>query len=204
MIKKKCIICKKEFSIWPYKKNVAKFCSRECYWKSLNGNKGYWFGKCRSKSIIKICSTCKKRFKVIHSRKNTAKYCSLKCYYKNITSWLKGTKGIMKVNSGSFKKGQTSGCKNVRWKGGKRIGNKYISILSPNHPFTTKLGYLLEHRLVAEKEFRRYLTKEEIIHHINEIKTDNRPKNLYLFASISKHLKYHNLKNKPKLISNLL
>jgi len=45
--------------------------------------------------------------------------------------------------------------------------------------------------LVAEKYLDRLLTKNEVIHHINEIKGDNKPKNLYLFSSESEHQCYH-------------
>ncbi|MBU1880828.1 HNH endonuclease, partial [bacterium] len=35
-------------------------------------------------------------------------------------------------------------------------------------------------RLIAEKILNRYLLKTEVIHHINKIRNDNRPENLYL------------------------
>ena len=90
------------------------------------------------------------------------------------------------------------------WKGGinKSISG-YVFIYQPNHPFTTKRGYVRRQRLVAERILKRYLSSEEIIHHINGIKNDDRPENLYLFPSQSKHCSYHQLKNKPKLISNI-
>lgn len=37
-IKKKCITCKKDFEVFPYRRN-DKFCSRQCCWKSLKGDK---------------------------------------------------------------------------------------------------------------------------------------------------------------------
>lgn len=55
--------------------------------------------------ITKTCETCGKEFKVILCRKNTAKFCSHKC---RRTTWNKGTKGLCKPNSGSFKKGNKS------------------------------------------------------------------------------------------------
>ena len=44
MIKKKCLICKSVFYTKPCLKNKSKYCSYQCYWKSLKGkvswNKG--------------------------------------------------------------------------------------------------------------------------------------------------------------------
>lgn len=64
-----------------------------------------------------------------------------------------------------------------------------------------------EHVLVAEKEIGRPVKGNEVVHHINEVKADNRPENLYLFENISKHTRYHNLiasgKTTPILNSNL-
>jgi hypothetical protein len=76
---------------------------------------------------------------------------------------------------------------NGRYKGGitTQEGYKYIS--SPKHPFATKSGYVAEHRLVMEKHLGRYLTRSEVIHHINEIKDDNRLKNLLLFKNCGEH-----------------
>lgn len=87
-----------------------------------------------------------------------------------------------------------------RWKGGKRITDQgYIEIKSPNHPFKNKQGYVPEHRLVVEKYLGRYLTKSEIIHHINENPADNRIKNLYLFSKRWKHGVYHRFLNAGKI-----
>ena len=59
-------------------------------------------------------------------------------------------------------------------------------------------------RHIAEKCLKRKLKKKEVVHHINEDKSDDRPVNLYIFRNQSKHMSYHNLKIKPILISNII
>ena len=39
-------------------------------------------------------------------------------------------------------------------------------------------GYIYEHRYVLEQKIGRYLESDEIAHHLNENKNDNRPENL--------------------------
>lgn len=67
----------------------------------------------------------------------------------------------------------------------------YMWVTAKDHPYVTKRGTIREHRLVMEKKVGRYLKPGESVHHINEIKHDNRPENLMLFSSESDHQKYH-------------
>lgn len=65
-------------------------------------------------------------------------------------------------------------------KGGRVINNHgYIEVIEPQHPRAKgKTGYVLEHILVWERVNNRPLPKGWVIHHLNGIKTDNRPCNL--------------------------
>lgn len=56
--------------------------------------------------------------------------------------------------------------------------NGYVQIKVPEHPRAFSGGWYYEHRLVAEKLLGRLLKTYESVHHINEIKTDNRDVNL--------------------------
>lgn len=77
------------------------------------------------------------------------------------------------------------------WKGGRRENhNGYISIRMPEHPRAIN-GYVFEHILIMESILSRYLTKEEVIHHIDENKKNNNPENLMLFRNDNDHKQYH-------------
>jgi hypothetical protein len=64
------------------------------------------------------------------------------------------------------------------WQGGRMWKNGYVYILCPDHVRATRDGYVLEHRLVMERELGRLLLPTEVVHHINGVKDDNRPENL--------------------------
>jgi hypothetical protein len=82
-----------------------------------------------------------------------------------------------------------TGENNANWKGGKYYNpvTSYCFTRRPDHPFQNN-GYVTTHRLIYEEYLSR-ITGEEIfipsefdIHHINEIKTDNRLENLELLT----------------------
>ena len=66
----------------------------------------------------------------------------------------------------------------------------YKKVYVPEHPNATKDGYVMEHTLVVEESIGRYLREDEVVHHINKIRNDNRIENLKLMTT-SEHCSFH-------------
>lgn len=66
----------------------------------------------------------------------------------------------------------------------------YRMVYKPDHPNADCVGYVREHRLVMEGIIGRTLNPDEDVHHINGIRTDNRPENLMLLTK-SEHMSLH-------------
>ena len=97
--------------------------------------------------------------------------------------------GIKKLDPVSAKTVFGSAENSGNWKGGRIVQNGYYMVRCPNHP-KAMLGYVYEHRLVMEQHIGRYLEKDEIVHHKNRDKQDNRLENLEILTP-SEHNKVH-------------
>ncbi len=132
----------------------------------------------RITEIPKICAICGELFGRRRSPSgrlesnfsfNKRRYCSRSCADKRVPYWL-GRKRLDMVGSG-----------NPSWVGGRTKSMAgYVYIYQPNHPKAQHGKYVPEQILVIEKQIGRYLRGDEVVHHINGIKDDNRPENLRL------------------------
>jgi len=104
---------------------------------------------------------------------------------------------ISEPKATSWNRGKAHG----RWGGGRHKhteGYVYIHVeaLLPKDQqayggMADKRGYILEHRLVAARKLGRVLTEQEVAHHVNGIKDDNRAENIEVFVSASDHRCHH-------------
>jgi hypothetical protein len=109
-----------------------------------------------SKQIICTCLQCGKQILRYPYEIKKRVYCSRECY---------GNNNRMEYSTS--------------WHGGRTInGEGYVCIYKPNYPKVDSSGYVYEHILVAEQGLGRSLIEGEVVHHLNEIKTDNRFENL--------------------------
>lgn len=99
---------------------------------------------------------------------------------------------------GSAEQWDHKGAHNGRWVGGRRPGGhkqRYWRVYKPEHPYASAEGYVLEHRLVMESVIGRFLTPDELVHHLNHDPSDNRPENLAI-TTRSEHPRIHALERK--------
>lgn len=147
------------------------------------------------------CPICGKAFhcKPYHLKKYKTHYCSKECQNEARKDYMRG--------SGNHQYG-LRGSKNSSWKSDKKISRYgYIQIRVSDHPFADKEGFVLEHRLVAEKyllteensvcvDGKMYLSPNYIVHHKDKNKTNNNPENLEVMKK-SDHQKIHSTEDSP-------
>ena len=94
----------------------------------------------------------------------------------------------MRGRHGNHAKGNN----NARWNGGQwRHPDGYIGIaVLEGHHLRQAHGYAFQHQLVAEEMLGRRLRPDEVVHHRNGKRDDNRPENLEV-TTRSDHSRHH-------------
>ena len=183
-----CKTCSKKF--YDKKHPSKKFCSKECAWESFRGKPSWAKGKKFSEQHRnRISIALKKYLKLNQRREWTAEEREKKRLKMIGNTYRRGKKLSEKQKNNISKK--MSGNGNPRWNGGIRVDKSgYILQWCPEHP-NARNNCVRKHRLVVEKEMGRLLKDNEVTHHINKNKKDNRAINLMVFASHSAHTRFH-------------
>lgn len=66
----------------------------------------------------------------------------------------------------------------------------YIRAYVPKHPHAARDGYVMLHTIIMEQAIGRYLEPNEVVHHINHDRKDNRLENLMLMDK-KEHMRMH-------------
>jgi len=76
------------------------------------------------------------------------------------------------------------------YKGGRHLRpDGYVNLLYPEHP-RARNYYVLEHIVIWERTYNKTLPEGYLIHHINGIRSDNRPENLMAVTKKQHHNLY--------------
>lgn len=112
---------------------------------------------------------------------------------------LKKDKEVNSIIRGKSREGE----KCCNWHGGRKNNKKgYVLILKKRHSLADANGYVLEHRYIMCEHLGRILKADEVIHHINGIKTDNRVENLRVMSN-SEHTILHHTGSKRSELTKL-
>jgi len=199
-MKVNCFNCGKEFDVYKSRTQNKKhiFCSKKCE------------GEFRKDDNNVICVICKKEFHVKQTRLKRLKNKKNICCSKKCSNKLKEKTYLGKNNHQFGLKGEL----NASFKNDYKIINGYILLRNISHPFSSKKGFVLSHRLIMEEYLRSFNPESEyliefnnqlflspnvIVHHKNQNKLDNRIKNLQIM-DLSEHIILHNNLNLKNII----
>jgi hypothetical protein len=137
---------------------MCKFCGGEFsprYPKNVYCGRQCNFDAMRSVFPISICELCHTPFQVTKTKK---RFCSVSCSSRSTSQTRSTTKGFVITPKG------------------------YKLLYKPEHPMASKNGYLAEHRYVMAEHLGRTLSSNEVVHHKNGNKMDNRVENLEVLS----------------------
>jgi hypothetical protein len=177
-ITKQCRHCNAAFTIPQCRDWREHYCSIKCR---------HAFRAEKNSELDRTCPVCGSQFK---SRRNIdLKSCSPQCAgvmrigRKQSEEWISNRLQSWLKNGNREKQAARSGPAHPMF-AGMRIVAGYIWL------WTDGRGYVQEHRLVAELMLGRPLTNDEVVHHKNEIRSDNRPSNLAVMTR-AEHMQEH-------------
>ena len=174
---RKCERCQKEFDVPIYSNKL--YCSSECRKKSKwsRQSKRRTNGNYNKEAICIICNAA------FIAKYKKVKLCSKECV------------GIFLGNQRRKFLDIPSCLADASRKLDKNIG--YVRVYVPMHPEANTRGYVYEHRVIAEQMIGRRLVKDEIVHHKNGKRWDNREENLEVMNKFD-HGRMHGQREEDK------
>lgn len=176
-----CANCLRDMWLPPSKVEMYRSCSAECGAKVRGAAR-----RARERG----CETCgalfiPRKYQVDHGG---GRYCSQACNEAAHSSLMTPeaktkAKAVMAEMRGRGEIDMAKGPRNPNWNGGVYRGNGYILLRQGDR-------YVPEHRLVMEEHLGRRLRDDEVVHHINHDKTDNRIENLQVMSR-AEHINEH-------------
>lgn len=180
-------------SKYPYKSQIRRFCSYKC-------SNQYKWEKLRKRAAMKkiVCLQCENEFQITESsfrvrikNGNNPSFCSLECYKKYYSSKQK----MCPICGEPIKQNRLKTCSvicgailKIKMKTGVRTGFWYENGYKVIH--IGRGEGIKEHRLIMEQQLGRKLLPNEIVHHRNGIKDDNRPENLMVLSASEHHSRH--------------
>lgn len=154
-------------------KGRRQYCSRAC-----NGM--------AQRTPKRPCPTCGTEF---HPKNTQRKFCSKTCADQAMVLPLKACELCAVEYQPRSRKSRfcsrACGAKAsgiAKRKGPHLSARGYVIEYMPEHPMAMRTGYIQQHRRVMAEHLGRLLDPDEVVHHKNEIKTDNRPENLEVLS----------------------
>lgn len=143
------------------------------------------------------CQQCGSVFERFPSviRKGGGKYCSRHCQQlasrRRVQLVCPACNTTFSVSASVAKRGRVHCSVNCQRPKVSIHSDGYRQLWMPDHPNAHLNGYILEHRFVMAESIGRPLRNDEVVHHRNGDKQDNRLENLQILSH-AEHSKFHN------------
>ena len=211
---KPCQHCQGEIRGMPSELQKRKFCSKKCVVASwAEASKG----KRKVEWATLICQHCQSPFEVTPAwvRNGRRKWCSKRCHALGNPQ----IKRLGKAHTDESRAKMAAGAtwkhlmsNSSQWRGGRYKNSGYIlvmvDLLTPaqqglaQQMLTGKRNqrYILEHRLVAAVTLGRVLLPNEVVHHLNGVKDDNRSENLVVVPRDAHSMQHRAVEQELRLL----